>query len=127
MKKDYKFYVYIMSNPKRTVLYIGFTNDLIRRIIEHKYGFGSEFTRKYKLTDLIYHEEYKYADMAIDREKEIKGWRREKKIKLIQSFNSKMLELGKNVIIQYGLNQKEIEMIIKELKNEKYKIKKGYS
>jgi len=69
MKKEYHFYVYIISNFKRTVLYIGFTNNIIRRIIEHKNELFSGFSKKYKLKYLVYFEEYRYVDQAISREK----------------------------------------------------------
>ena len=96
MKKDYIFYVYIISNYERSTFYIGFSNNIVRRTIEHKYGLGSEFSKKYKLRYLVYYEEYQYVDEAIAREKEIKKWRREKKNKLIESLNPKWLDLSKD-------------------------------
>ncbi|MBQ8365736.1 MAG: GIY-YIG nuclease family protein [Bacteroidaceae bacterium] len=83
----HQYWVYIMSNKSRKVLYIGITNDLYRRYIEHKTGIVEGFTKKYKCHYLIYFEEYKSVDDAIAREKELKGWRREKKEKLIISVN----------------------------------------
>jgi len=87
-----------MSNFKRTVLNIGVCNDILRRLIEHKYELGSVFTRKYKLKHLIYYEEYKYIQEAIQREKELKGWLREKKIKLIKEDNPGMEDLSKELL-----------------------------
>ncbi|MCH8807354.1 MAG: GIY-YIG nuclease family protein [Planctomycetes bacterium] len=80
------YYVYIMTNNSRT-LYTGITNDLPRRVEEHRQGVGGAFTARYKINQLVYHEEHRQAIDAIAREKEIKGWRREKKIALIESLN----------------------------------------
>ena len=95
MKRKYHFYVYIMSNYKRTTFYTGFTDHIIRRVIEHKSGLGSQFTKKYRLKYLVYFEEHQYVNNAIAREKEIKKWRREKKIRLIKSLNLEMKNLTK--------------------------------
>ena len=77
-----QFYVYIMTNRSRT-LYTGVTNDLLRRVQEHKVGRGSSFTSKYRITRLVYFEETESIDTALAREKEIKGWSRAKKEALI--------------------------------------------
>ncbi len=84
-----KFYVYIVTNPAREVLYTGVTNDLAQRLIEHWMNRGSSqtFAGKYFCYNLIYYEEFKYINDAIAREKEIKGWRREKKLSLIDTKN----------------------------------------
>ena len=81
-----RFYVYILTNPSRR-LYVGVTNNLARRLSEHQEGVGSEFTSKYKLTQLVHVEDFPNARSAIEREKEIKGWRREKKVALIEEGN----------------------------------------
>jgi putative endonuclease len=78
--------MYILSNPSRT-LYVGMTNDLPRRVTQHAEGVGSAFTRKYKVHQLVYFEGYPRPQDAIAREKEVKGWRREKKLALIESMN----------------------------------------
>ena len=70
--------VYIMTNASRT-LYTGVTNDLQRRVYEHKSGKGSVFTKKYRITGLVYYEAYNDVRNAIAREKQIKEWRRSKK------------------------------------------------
>ncbi len=70
-------FVYIMSNKNRTTLYIGVTNDLMRRVKEHKALEGSVFTTKYKLTDLLYFETINGFQNAIDREKQLKNWHKE--------------------------------------------------
>lgn len=81
--------VYILTNKNKTTLYIGVTNDLSRRLFEHRNGLGTpnSFTQKYKCYYLIYFEEYSSPKEAIESEKELKKWRREKKEKLIESIN----------------------------------------
>ena len=87
MVNIHQYWIYIMSNKTRSVLYIGITNDLYRRYIEHKEEKVKGFTQKYKCHDLLYYEEFKNVDDAISREKEIKAWRREKKERLIETTN----------------------------------------
>ena len=65
-------YLYILSNKKRTVLYIGVTSDLKSRVWQHKHGQGTKFTKKYNLTDLIYFEKHETIELAIEREKQLK-------------------------------------------------------
>lgn len=81
------YWVYAVSNRYRTVLYIGVTNDLARRSAEHASGRGSRFTSFYRAHDLIYAEPFAQIGDAIRREKEIKGWRRAKKLALIRAAN----------------------------------------
>ena len=116
MKKEYHFYVYIISNYKRTTFYIGFTNNIVRRMIEHKNGLFPGFSKKYKLKYLIYFEEYQYVDQAISREKELKGWSRKKKINLIKSANPNIEDLSEGMFKNYGINVREIREYIKENK-----------
>ena len=90
--------VYIMTNKHRTTLYIGVTNDLCRRIYEHKNHLKKgSFTDKYNLVDCIYYEEFPYFNLAIQREKELKKWNRKKKEDLINKKNPdwKVLEIGR--------------------------------
>ncbi len=88
MRKPKRFHVYIMTNrPRAHVLYTGITGNLGRRVFEHKNKLVPGFTSRYNLTRLVYHECFVYPDAAIAREKEIKGWRRSKKIRLIESMN----------------------------------------
>ena len=89
----YHGYVYIMSNIARTTLYIGVTNDIIRRVWEHKEGKGSNFTSKYKLTVLLYVEECPTLPDAIEREKQLKNWKREWKWELIKTLNPELVDL----------------------------------
>ncbi len=88
-----KYYVYIMNSTSGT-LYTGITNDLMRRVYQHKRGEIPGFTRKYKVTRLAYFEETGDVYQAIAREKEIKGWRRSKKIDLIRSLNPNWEDLA---------------------------------
>lgn len=88
------YYVYIVSNRHRTVLYTGMTNNLPRRVVEHKSGTGSRFTAKYRVRDLLYFEEHRQVTDAIAREKEIKRWRREKKLALIRTQNPDLNDLA---------------------------------
>jgi putative endonuclease len=118
-QKKYHFFVYIMSNHERSAYYIGFCNNLVRRVIEHKYGFGSSFTKKYHLTDLLYYEIYQYVYDAIYREKELKKWRREKKLDLIKSLNPGFNDLSEEIFENYGVIKSEILKTVDELK-EKY-------
>src|ERR1700684_2097973 len=88
MRPAKQFHVYIMTNRQRShVLYTGITGNLTRRVWEHKNKVTPGFTSRYNLTRLVYYECFFYPDAAINREKEIKGWRRSKKIKLIESMN----------------------------------------
>ena len=85
MPKEY--FVYLMSNFHNTVIYTGVTNDLLRRVHEHKNGKGGIFTRRYKITKLVYYESGFDINAAIAREKQIKAGSRQKKIDLINSIN----------------------------------------
>jgi putative endonuclease len=89
-------FIYIMSNKNLTTFYVGVTNDLERRVKEHKGGEGSEFTSKYKLTHLVYYEVISDIKTAIQREKQLKNWHRDWKLDLIKELNPKMLDLAAN-------------------------------
>ena len=78
-----QYYVYIMTNGART-LYIGVTNDLMRRVFEHKEKLVEGFTKKYNITMLVYYETTSDVRASIAREKQLKSWRRSKKIALIE-------------------------------------------
>lgn len=88
-----EFYVYILASYSRT-LYTGVTNDLERRIREHRSGRGSDFAAKYRVQRLVYYETTNDVRIAIAREKELKGWRRSKKIALIESKNPTWIDLA---------------------------------
>ena len=91
MSKTY--YVYIMASQRR-VLYIGVTSHIEIRIRQHKQHALGGFTAKYNVTNLVYFERYGLVDKAIRREKELKSWRREKKIDLIESSNPKWRDIS---------------------------------
>lgn len=86
-----------MTNQSRT-LYTGITNDLVRRIYEHKNKLVPGFTAKYRITRLVYFEETSDIQAAIAREKQIKGWLRAKKITLIESMNPKWEDLSRQIL-----------------------------
>jgi putative endonuclease len=88
-----EYFVYIMTNHSKT-LYTGVTNNLMRRVYEHKQKLIPGFTKKYNITKLVYYEVFGDIKQAIAREKQIKGWLREKKIKLIESLNPNWRELS---------------------------------
>ncbi|TAK34508.1 MAG: GIY-YIG nuclease family protein [Chloroflexota bacterium] len=88
-----QYYVYILSSASRT-LYVGVTNNLERRISAHKLGFGSGFTSMYGVGRLVYFESTTDVRVAIEREKQIKGWRRSKKIALIETMNPTWADLS---------------------------------
>ena len=88
------YYVYILTNQSRT-LYIGVTNNLERRILEHRSKINPGFTKKYNISLLVYFEVFNYIRQAIQREKMLKGWKRSKKIKLIESENPYWKDLSK--------------------------------
>ncbi len=83
-----------MTNKNRTVLYTGVTNSLLRRMYEHKNKLVSGFTFKYKVTELVYYEEFPDVLQAIAREKQLKAGSRQKKIDLIKALNPKWVDLS---------------------------------
>lgn len=101
MPREYIFYVYILSNPKKTTLYIGCTNNLARRLTEHRGNRGKKktFAGRYHCNKLVYYEVYRYINNAAAREKQLKGWRRDKKEKLISSMNPRWNDLSGHVIV----------------------------
>jgi putative endonuclease len=87
MGREYLFYVYIMQSSSRRALYIGMTNNLRRRVFQHKTHAFEGFTDQYNAERLVYYERFDDVRTAINREKQLKGWRREKKIWLIERMN----------------------------------------
>ena len=88
------FYVYMMTNQSRVVLCTGTTNSLVRRVWQHQNDQTERFTKTYKVNRLVYYERFNHPRDAIAREKEIKGWRREKKSALVESMNPKWADLS---------------------------------
>jgi len=93
----YQYYVYIMTNSKKNVLYIGMTNNLKRRIWEHKQGIIDGFSQQYKTNILVYYELTDDVKSAIMREKQLKKWKRLWKNELIASANPDWLDLSENL------------------------------
>ena len=87
------YYVYILANKTKR-LYTGVTNNLLRRVYEHKHGLVPGFTKRYNLTRLVYFESTENVRAALVREKQIKGWLRAKKIALIESVNPQWNDLS---------------------------------
>jgi putative endonuclease len=90
-------YVYFITNYTNRVLYIGVTNDLQRRIYEHKFKIVKGFTEKYNLSKLVYFEVFENAEYAILREKQMKKWRRDKKDVLVNKMNPEWIDLYENL------------------------------
>ena len=91
---NHNYYIYILTNWTNKVIYIGVTNDLSRRIFEHKNKLNNGFTKKYNLDKLVYFELFSEINDAIRREKELKKWRREKKNKLVETMNPDWRDLS---------------------------------
>ena len=93
---DKQYFVYILTNQNNNVIYIGITNDLVRRISEHKNREINGFTKRYYLNKLVYYEEYNSAYEAISREKQLKNWHRDWKNNLVESVNKKWRDLNED-------------------------------
>jgi len=94
-----QFWVYIISNGKNGTLYIGVTSDLARRVHEHKTHLVAGFSSKYSLDKLIYCEQYPSIHEAIAREKQLKTWRRQWKLELIEKTNPNWYDLSKDMLV----------------------------
>lgn len=88
------YYVYILTNENNSTLYIGVSNDLERRLSEHKNGLNEGFTKKYNLHKLVYYEDFNDVEQAISREKQLKNWHRLWKINLIKKLNPGFKDLS---------------------------------
>ena len=89
-------FVYILSNWDYSVLYIGVTSNLPKRLYEHRHGLVDGFTKKYNVHKLVYYEEASYMRSALEREKQLKSWTRAKKNALIQTVNPEWKDLSDN-------------------------------
>lgn len=87
------YYVYILTNERSTVLYIGVTNNLVRRTYEHRNGLVEGFSKRYNVKKLVYYEETGDVRAALEREKELKKWRRQWKLELIKRNNPDFADL----------------------------------
>lgn len=81
------YFVYILASQRNGTLYVGVTNDLARRVWQHRTGHGSQFAARYKVTHLVWYETYNNPQVAIAREKQLKGWERRWKLELIERMN----------------------------------------
>lgn len=95
-KKQY--YIYILSNFTRTVLYTGITDNLIRRVWEHRNDLVKGFSQKYQVHSLLYYEVFEDPESAIEREKQIKSWNRKRKEELITKFNPGLVDIYNDII-----------------------------
>lgn len=91
-------YIYILASKRNGTLYIGVTSDLVRRIYEHKNDLADGFTNKHSVHDLIYYEKYDSIEDAIVREKQLKKWKRDWKLKLIEGFNPDWKDLYDEIL-----------------------------
>ncbi len=91
-----EYFIYIMTNKRNGTLYTGVTNNLARRVYEHKHKLRKGFTSKYDLSSLVYYERFSDIRDAIAREKQIKGWVRVRKKALIESMNPQWEDLGES-------------------------------
>jgi putative endonuclease len=92
------YYVYIMANADRTI-YVGVTNNLVRRVGEHRDGLVPGFTKTYRLTSLVYFESFDQISSAIAWEKVVKGWRRSRKLALIEESNPGWIDLWTSIVL----------------------------
>ena len=86
MAKEKRYYIYIVASKSR-ILYVGMTGFLMARVLQHKSGEAADFTNRYSINRLVYYESFRYVNRAIARETEVKKWRREKKVALIEADN----------------------------------------
>ena len=94
-----QYYVYILANSHKSVIYTGITNDLVRRVYKHKNHLDKHsFTARYNIENLVYFEQTTDVESAIAREKQIKSWNRKKKEKLIESMNPTWTDLYENIL-----------------------------
>ncbi len=100
MPREYRYFVYILTNRNRKVMYIGMTNDLARRLHEHRDHVVPGFTQKYRVDMLVYYEETHDVLAALEREKQVKKWRREKKDALVASMNPQWRDLGADLSLR---------------------------
>jgi len=97
LMNEKQYYVYFMASRNNNALYVGFTSDLIRRVYEHKSHFVEGFSKQYNTVKLVYYEVCGEALSAIEREKQIKNFRREKKNKLVNAFNPEWNDLYEQI------------------------------
>jgi len=94
-----EYYIYILASKRNGTLYTGFTNDLLRRVSEHKSDVVKGFTKKYGVHRLVYFEQYDDYDAVLQREKQIKEWKRKWKVELIERTNPKWKDLFDELVV----------------------------
>ena len=92
------YHVYLLSNARRTVLYLGVTNDLARRLAEHRAGSVPGFTQRYRVRDLLWYEPHADVNDAIAREKQLKNWHRDWKRNLVRASNPELRDLSEDLL-----------------------------
>ena len=97
-----QYYIYILASQKNGTLYVGVTNDLIKRVYEHRSDFVDGFTKKYQVHKLVYYETMEDPTSAITREKQLKKWNRQWKIDLIEEMNPNWKDLYEDLVIING-------------------------
>jgi putative endonuclease len=103
MKKEHNYFVYILANKKEGLTYIGMTNGLFKRVSEHKAKKDPKcFTARYNVVYLMYSENYKYVEDAISREKQLKNWKKQWKIELIEKENPTWRDLYNDMLYRYN-------------------------
>ena len=95
--REKKYYVYILAKERNSTFYIGFTENLVKRTWEHKNELAEGFTKKYNVKTLVYYEVFDNYEAALEREKKLKKWCRESKMKLIESMNPKWNDLYETI------------------------------
>lgn len=111
---DKYYYVYILASKKKGTLYIGVTNNIVQRILEHRLKINKGFAEKYDVNNLVYYQAFKYVDIAIAREKQIKKWNRSWKIQLIEKDNKEWKDLLSDIA-----DKEHIDNIIELIKTNK--------
>lgn len=91
------YFVYLLASRRNGTLYVGVTNDLARRLGEHRAGFGSAFTRRHGVATLVWFEPHERIDEAIARERQLKGWNRNWKLKLIETANPTWRDVAESI------------------------------
>jgi len=108
------YYVYILASKKHGTLYIGVTNNLVLRVLEHRFKVKKGFAEKYDVSILVYYETFKYVDKAITRETQLKKWNRDWKIQLIEKKNKDWKDLLNDIA-----EKEQIDYIVDMIKNNK--------
>jgi putative endonuclease len=118
MTRECTYYVYILANKVNTVLYVGVTNNLFRRVVEHKLQLHEGFTKRYNVDKLVYFESFQYVKDAINRETEIKRWKRGWKNRLIFKENKEMRDLIYDYLSDQEMEDMKQYIYEKEQNNE---------